>query len=458
MKLWLKISLICIAVLLLTVGACSTLLLINSQDKVLAITIESTKKELSNFKASFTSMVSYYGKPELDPITKHSLINYCFRTNAQDTSVLLSDTETLYSNLAFNPQEYLPDSALNQGKHYLGAIAGRKLLIVGEKVNLLSENYTMFLTRDISDVYKNITQLIIQFSVISILCILVGIALIILLVWLATKPLKSLGDSARRIAQGEYSERASAASKDEIGNLAKDFNTMAEAVQAQFEEQKEVMQRQQLFIGGLTHEFKTPLTSVIGHAETLLSTNMPKEVVENSLTHIYEQCKWLERLTQKLLKLVTFNEEINLKPESVRKLLDAVMESTQETLQNRGMSLKIQCNIAKLPLDFDLMLSLLINLVDNASKASQKGQTVKINAHDHTIEVTDQGVGIPKEELTRILEPFYMVDKSRSKKMGGSGLGLALAKKIADAHGAELSIESASGFGTTVKVIFNDNK
>ena len=122
---------------------------------------------------------------------------------------------------------------------------------------------------------------------------------------------------------------------DEIGELAKDFNAMAGAVQTHFEEQKEIMQRQQLFIGAVTHEFKTPLTSVIGHAETLLYTHMPEDVAANSLSHIHEQCQWLERLTQKLLKLITMGEDIAPKEESVGALLAAVSESVSETLGRR---------------------------------------------------------------------------------------------------------------------------
>ena len=103
------------------------------------------------------------------------------------------------------------------------------------------------------------------------------------------------------------------------------------------------------------------------------------------------------------------------------------------------------------------MLSLLVNLADNAAKASAAGQTVTIRAYDRTVEVVDQGIGIPAEELPRVIEPFYMVDKSRSRKLGGSGLGLALANRIAKAHGARMVIESTPGSGTAIKVIFPDN-
>ena len=105
-------------------------------------------------------------------------------------------------------------------------------------------------------------------------------------------------------------------------------------------------------------------------------------------------------------------------------------------------------------MDFDLMRSALANLVENAKRASSEGQTITLAAHGNVIEVIDHGKGIPVEEIARITEPFYMVDRSRSKRNGGSGLGMALVQKIAEAHGAELVIESVENEGTTMRLIF----
>jgi len=457
MRLWLKISIVCTAVLLLIVGICSTLIVLNSRNRILTLTKEDTIKGIQNLQSSFVGMLSYYGRSDADPIVKRSLILYCFARFANGSSVLMVNGETLRSDLSFRPEELLPEGPDNQTT-YLGAVEGRDVFIVGSNFTLLSDRYTIYTVRDITDVYKNIAQMIWQFLGISITGILFGTALIVLLIRLYTKPLKSLGESTKRIAKGEYAERAHVKTKDEIGDLAHDFNRMAEAVQKNFDAMHDMMQRQQLFIGALTHEFKTPLTSVIGHTETLLYTSMPEEKMENSLYHIHEQCLWLERLTQKLLRLITLHEEIEKKEESVGELLEAVKGQVFETLQKRGVRLEIECESKTLPMDFDLMQSLLVNLVDNASKASQAGQTVRIFAYDRTITVSDYGIGIPEQEIAKITEPFYRVDRSRSKKLGGAGLGLALVKQIADAHGASMTILSTPGQGTTVKLIFFKNK
>ena len=181
---------------------------------------------------------------------------------------------------------------------------------------------------------------------------------------------------------------------------------------------------------------------------------MDEEERQTALSYIERQCKWLERMTQKLLKLITLKQDIELKPSSVPQLFERVEESMAETLRQRDTRLISECKLNTLSMDADLMQSVLINLVDNASKASAPGQAVTMRAYDDVIEVSDNGIGIQESELARITEPFYVVDKSRSKKLGGSGLGLALVKEIISAHGAELMIESSVGIGTTIRVQF----
>lgn len=106
-------------------------------------------------------------------------------------------------------------------------------------------------------------------------------------------------------------------------------------------------------------------------------------------------------------------------------------------------------------MEHDLLLDLIINLVDNASKASPSGALIELIAEDNRITVRDHGIGIPNEELDKLTEPFYMVDKSRSRRAGGAGIGLALCKEIATLHNAKLAFESESGVGTSASIVFS---
>lgn len=228
---------------------------------------------------------------------------------------------------------------------------------------------------------------------------------------------------------------------------------MATAVKSHVAELVETAERQRLFIGGVSHEFKTPLTAIMLHADLLQNACLTEEETKKSFEHIERQCKWLEQLTQKLLKLICLREQIDLKPESVESLLNRVRESTIQTLEQRGVNLVMECAAESFIMDKDLMQSALINLVDNASKASHSRQSVVLRAYGNILEIEDHGCGILEEEITHITDPFYMVDKSRSKLKGGSGLGLALVKEIVVAHRAKLEIESVPTSGTIVRIV-----
>ena len=319
-------------------------------------------------------------------------------------------------------------------------------------------NYSVYVVEDISTVYNDIADMIWRFTIISIVCIVVGVAIISLLVRHSMQSLTSLSKTAKRIAAGDYAERATVIEHNEVGTLAEDLNAMAAAVESHVEKLTETVERQRLFIGGVTHEFKTPLTTIILNADTLQNTYIDEEEMEMSVAYIRRQCEWLERMTQKLLKLITLKQDIKLKPTSVPQLFIGVEQSVAETLRQRGISLMSDCKIDTLSMDADLMQSVLINLIDNASKASAPGQIVTMRAYGNVIEVSDNGIGIPESEVARITEPFYVVDKSRSKKRGGMGIGLALVKEIVTAHGADLNMESKVGNGTTVRIQFTSSQ
>lgn len=456
MKLWIKTSAICIAVLVTIVTFCSAILLFHSKSSILALAHSQAEAKQHDLAASFSEMASYYLSDDDSEAVKESLIQYCFTRFADSSSVLNKGTQTLLSNISINPADYLP---LKEDEYrtqlFEGEIAGRNILIAGNLAVVRNEYYSVYVVQDISPLYNNIADILWTFVLVCIAAIVIGAGLIMLLMRRSTTPLMTLAGAARHIAEGEYDMRSNVHTNDEVGTLAENFNTMAAAVEGKIADLTETAERQQLFIGGVTHEFKTPLTALLLHARMLRRANMTDEEKDHSLEHIETQCEWLERLTQTLLRLITQNQQIELKETPVCELFERVRQSTQKALADRSISLVLCCETDTLCMNIDLMQSLLVNLVDNASKAydaDSPARTVYLSAYSHVLEVRDEGRGIPRDALNRIFEPFYMVDKSRSKKSGGSGLGLSLVKKIADAHGAQITIESAPGKGTTVRL------
>ena len=452
MKLWQKVSLICSAVLTSIVLLMGGLLLREAEQSILELTYQQSSDKQRNLSASFSEMSNYYLEETDSAPVEYSLVKYCFSRFADSTCVLMKGSETLYSNVAVDMSRYAIEGY--DAEQFEEEIGGRHILITGSNVNVRNECYAVYVVEDITGVYESIIRMVWRFALIGGVGILLGFVLIGLLVRRSMQPLAVLKTAAGRIAAGGYGERATVLSKDEVGALANDFNRMAEAVENHIGDLTETAERQRLFIGGVTHEFKTPLTTVILNADTLQNACMDEEERQTALSYIERQCKWLERITQKLLKLITLKQDIELKPSSVPQLFERVEESMAETLRQRDTRLISECKLNTLSMDADLMQSVLINLVDNASKASTPGQAVTMRAYDDVIEVFDNGIGIPESELARITEPFYVVDKSRSKKLGGSGLGLALVKEIISAHGAELEIDSSVGIGTTIRIQF----
>lgn len=457
MKLWQKISLVCGTILIALVGICTAVQLRWASNRILNIAKTQALEKQGNLHSSFSQMMDYYSAEEDSPAVSRSLLHYCFTRFTDDTGVLIQGDDTIFSRVDFNPQDYL---CLEEGKGTLtwsGEIDGRNFFLAGSYAKAgpgIDSICQVYVVEDITPIYSEIHQMTIQFLLIGAGTAALGLALIILLVRKSLAPLARLQLAASHIAQGDYCQRAEITSKDEVGLLGHSFNQMAESVQHHIEELTETAQRQKLFIGAVTHEFKTPLTSILLNVDSLQNTYMTEEERTEALSSIETQGKWLERMVQKMLKLITVEKEIQMTEVDVPELLEQVRLHTAQLLAQRGVNLQLQCQTLTLNGDKDLLLSVLVNLVDNAAKASQPGQVIELYAYENTFEIVDHGAGIPKEALTHVTEPFYMADKSRSKRSGGVGLGLALVKEIVEAHGAKLDIDSLPGHGTVVMVRF----
>lgn len=271
------------------------------------------------------------------------------------------------------------------------------------------------------------------------------------------RPLARLSAAARRMAEGELSQRVRVDGDDEIAQLSADFNLMAHRIQRQVAELKAAQRRQEDFIGSFAHEIKTPLTSIIGYADLLRSRPAGPEQVRESAGYIFGEGRRLEALSRKLLDLIVLERrDFPLRPVPLDGFLRRAAGAMEPSLAQAGIRLSLRAQSVTAPMEPDLMETVCINLLDNARKAMEVGGEVLLEgfaeAGSWCIQVTDQGKGIPQGELERVTEAFYMVDKSRSRAQGGAGLGLALCRRIAELHGGELEIESEPGRGTRVRV------
>ena len=267
---------------------------------------------------------------------------------------------------------------------------------------------------------------------------------------------RRINATAADIAKGNYDKRVNVRGKNEIATLGTTFNQMAEAVETRTKSLEESERQKTLFMGNLTHELKTPLAAISGYAQTLLTVRLDEEDEAEALGYIDEECKRLERLSKKMLRLLELDTEqkLELYEIPVRQLFERTERLCRKLLETKGVTLQYEEHGECFLVEEDLMTEVLVNLVDNANKASKQGDTIRLIANDHQILVQDTGCGIPEEEQKKILEPFYMIDKSRSRKNGGAGLGLALTALILKRHDVTLAIESEEGKGTTMILNF----
>lgn len=315
--------------------------------------------------------------------------------------------------------------------------------------------------KDLSGIYEDRRQMQRQYmTALAVLLIIGGLAAFLLSGYL-TKPIEQLNDTAGRIAGGDFEKRADYRGTDEIGELSKSFNHMTGRLVHQMELKEQEAKKQEDFTAAFAHELKTPLTSIIGYADMLNSYEMTEQERGEAAYYIFTQGKRLETLSHKLLELVSMDkQELDVKKIFTKDLEENIRETMWIPFERKQIRGKISLEKGVIYGDRDLLLSLLYNLLDNAVKAVEKGGFILMkgrklpNGNGYEIKVVDNGRGIPKEEIARITEAFYMVDKSRSRKEGGAGIGMALCRKIITLHQGEIKIDSKLGEGTVMRLYF----
>lgn len=326
-------------------------------------------------------------------------------------------------------------------------------IIIGSQ--MLQDGVTLFFVTqtDISEVMDQQIKLIHYFLRIYCIALGVGMLLILFSSTFLTRPLKRMAKMANQIACGDYSERLIISGKDEMSEVAGSFNQMAEAVEEKVKELSQTARQKEDFVANFAHELKTPLTAVIGYADMLYQKELPHEEVKRAAEYIWNEGMRLESLSFKLMDLTVLNShEFPLQEVMAKELLKDITDGIKPLLQDRKVAIHLNAESAYIRVDYDLLKTLILNIIDNSIKAGCSNielSGIKDNSIYH-ISIKDDGQGIPEGELSRITEAFYMVDKSRSRKQHGAGLGLTLAMRIAQIHGSRLEFESKEGYGTEV--------
>ena len=278
-----------------------------------------------------------------------------------------------------------------------------------------------------------------------------GIALVVAR-WLArgmTQPLRDMATAARRLEVGDYSTRVGTESRDEVGQLAQAFNRMSD-------ELEHVEGSRRDLVANVSHELKTPIAAIRAHLENLLDGVERPEPA--TLQVMLEQSDRLTRLVDQLLDLSELESgDLPLRRETfeLAPVVSRVLSEIEMAGHAGRVELRDELGVGLPPVDADAerIHQVLFNLVDNAVRFTPPGGSVTVRAERGgdavRIDVADTGVGIAPEHLPRLFERFYRVDQARSRGAGGTGIGLAIARSVVEAHGGQLRAESELGRGST---------
>jgi len=276
----------------------------------------------------------------------------------------------------------------------------------------------------------------------------VALAMTLILSRRILSPIKALTEAAKRLGQGDFSPRLELKDKGEVGELARAFNSMAGDL-----ERAEQLRRN--MVADVAHELRTPLSNIRGYLEAVNDGVMKPDAA--AIKSLNEEAGRLAHLVDELQELsLAESGELKLacQAEDISRLIDQAMLATQAQVTAKGISLSADFREELPPVNIDSqrIAQVLHNLLDNAIAHTDRGGSVTISAVRQgtgiEVAVTDTGEGIPAEDLPNIFERFYRVDKSRARATGGSGLGLTITKRLVEAHGGIITVQSQPGKGS----------
>lgn len=273
---------------------------------------------------------------------------------------------------------------------------------------------------------------------------------LVLFTYVVYIPIRKITKAADEYAQGNFEAKINIHSNDEIGYLAASLNYMANEFATLEDDQKK-------FVSNVSHDFRSPLTSIKGYVEAMLDGTIPVEMQDKYLNIILFETERLNKLTKSLLELNRYGKH--------GIMLDITSFDINQMIRTTALTFEGACNAKKISFnlilsgeslyvnaDFGKIQQVLYNLIDNAIKFSHNDSSIKIETTEKNekvfVSVKDTGIGIPKDSLNKIWDRFYKTDLSRGKDKKGTGLGLAIVKEIINAHGENINVISTESVGT----------
>lgn len=389
---------------------------------------------------------------EIEILDEYLDASFIFVSQDKKITMLSNDIDSKWLGNILDIEEM--DIALNgsivtsQGK--LGGIFDRPVLTIGYPV--VVENNQMgviFMNSPMTELTKTMIEAYRIILIFSCVAILLGFILVYFSSRKISRPIYEMNEAAKIIADGNFENRINVKSKDEIGELAYNFNEMAESLYNQ-----DVRRRE--FVSNISHDLRSPLTSMRGFLQAILDGTIPEEKRERYLQIVLDESDRLANLANNILDINKLEEADNALQLSVFDL-NELIKKTALSFEARVNEKNIKLNVTVcqdktfVNADYDKIQRVIYNLLDNAVKFTPENGQIDISTDIKEkrvfISVKDNGKGVTEEERKRLFDRFYKADTSRGLDKKGSGLGLSIVKAFVKAHKSNITIESAVGKG-----------
>lgn len=471
MKFWKKIFLYSVVLFLLLFNGGGIILIEKIHSDNLNTTLKSVMYKCLNMESIMYLNTDYL--MDIDVNSNASIKNWLetiitgyslSAVEQYNTEFYSDDNKLIMSNLkekVGGDRKEITNAKKDKKSFIIRTLNNKKYVFVSSIVNLQNIDFKLVISKDIQDVYN---ERIDNYKFFLIIDIIISIILAIVMYIISkslTNPIESLSNISKDIASGDYSKRANESkNNDEIGVLENNFNIMIGVIEDNIRELKYLNESKQRFIDSLNHEIKTPITSIIGYSELLLKGNVNEETKLKALNYINSEAKRIETLNTTLLKLTLMREEkTTLEKVQLVEIVNSVCNTLRYKLERKNINLSIDIRDVNISVDKQLVIVLLTNILDNGIKACEINSDIYIqgNYSDETyvLKIRDSGIGIPPEDLDKVKEPFYMVDKARTRKNNGIGLGLSICSEICKIHNININIKSQVKKGTEIILTFN---
>lgn len=473
MKIWEKIYLVVIVLFLLILNTCNVLIFQSSYQK----NVDSVEQAaISYWKHIAFSMGEDLEELEKDETMEWQLFqtyvsNFSNQRSAfelwkgaelrvrseEGTQVTYSASEEKLRSVFLNEKSKREKILVAKGQKGQVTILeqqGKKFTCTS---GLLTESgYQLVIYENVTDILTAWERQILTFVLMELAASLIMAVLLYLVMRKFLQPISRISEVTANIAAGDYLCRLEVKGGDELSELARDINQMAEQVRENVKNKEAEARHKQEFIDALSHELRTPLTSVRGYAQLVRNTAVSLDKQREYMDYVVQESGRMIDMTETLRQVILLqHEEMDQEEISLKLLCEQLQETVQWQLTEKRIHWHFQADEGTLTGNRLLTELFFLNLIRNSFHACENEGMISVLLEEEKAVLSDDGIGMTAECQAHIFEPFYREDKSRSRKLGGTGLGMYLCRHIADWHQWRIQIESEKGEGTEITVYFS---